>query len=102
MSEGLTSLYSWALPLKITLFLPIDPVEPLTPLAVKTVRRDYEHHDQVVDHHDDSSHLLKGLCAARKDCESFEASVLAPPGQQIHYNDNLMTTTRMMVVVLVM
>ena len=63
----------------------MDPVEPSTPLAVKTVRRDYEHRDQVVDHHDDTSHLLRGLCAARKDCESFEASALAPPDNHHHY-----------------
>ena len=45
-----------------------------------------DHDDQVVDHHDDSSHLLRGLCAVRKDCESFEASALAPPDYQHHCN----------------
>ena len=50
------------------------------------VRHDY--HDN--DHNDDNdgiSHLLKGLCAVRKDCESFEASALAPPEHQHrHWN----------------
>ena len=38
------------------------------------------------DDNDDSSHLLRELCAVMKDCESFEAPALAPPDYQHHCN----------------
>ena len=44
--------------------------------------RDNDHDDD----DDDSSHLLRELCAVRKDCESFEASALAPPEHHHHHN----------------
>ena len=59
-------------------------------LNPKSYAHNHHNHDYRDNDHDndndDSSHLLRGLCAVRKDCESFEASALAPPDYQHHCN----------------